>query len=187
MLPEIEQLMRCVELRYGSLLSTTTDFEVFSMHLKRTTSAELSASTLKRLWGYVSDGHQPRRTTLDILARYAGHESYAAFLQWLKAQRTDNSEFVDMEQIVSTQLAVGSHVRIGWSPDRLLLLSYRGDNLYEVIEASNSKIHAGDAFYAGCFIKHQPLLLPYLLRHGQHTPPFLAGREGGLTVLEKLQ
>lgn len=186
MTPEIEQLMRCVEQRYGNLLRTTTDFEVFSMHLKRTTASELSPSTLKRMWGYVADDHHPRRSTLDVLAKYAGHGSFDDFVQWLRNQQTDNSEYINLEQIVSSDLAVGDSVRIGWSPDRMLLLSYLGANRYEVVEACNSKIVVGDTFEAGCFIKYQPLLLPCILREGQRTPPFLAGRDGGLTVLTKL-
>lgn len=183
--PEIEQLMRCVEKKYGSILCTTTDFEVFSLHLKRNAGFELSPSTLKRMWGYVSDVHSPRRNTLDVLAKYVGHDSYITFLQWLKKQNPSNSEYIDMEQIVSKDLCVGDTVRIGWSPDRVLLLSYKGDGRYEVIEAENSKIIVGDEFEAGCFVKSQPLLLPYILRQGQRTPPFLAGRDGGLTVLIK--
>lgn len=184
--PEIEQLMRSVEKRYGSMLNTTTDFEVFSLQLKRSTGHELSASTLKRIWGYVNDNHQPRLTTLDILAQYAGHASYADFKLWLKRQCPENSEFINIEQIISSDLSVGDSVRIGWSPDRMLLLSYLGNNGFEVIEAENSKVIVGDRFEVGCIIKHQPLLLPYILRQGQRTPPFLAGRDGGITVLATL-
>lgn len=184
--PEIEQLLRSVERQYGNVLSTTTDFEVFSLHLKRTNGKELSASTLKRLWGYVSDDHQPRTSTLNILSQYAGHNTFQDFTVWLKKHMPDNSEYLDMQQIISPQLSLGDRIRIGWSPDRLLLLSYLGNNTFEVLEAENSKIHIGDQFAVGCFIQGQPLLIPFIVRNGQHTPPFLAGREGGLTILKRL-
>lgn len=184
--PEIEQLLRSVEHQYGKVLSTTTDFEEFSLHLKRTSNKELSASTLKRLWGYVNDDHQPRTTTLDILSQYAGHSTFHDFTVWLKENLSDNSEYLDMQQIISPQLSLGDRIKIGWSPDRLLLLSYIGNNSFEVIEAENSKIRVGDQFAVGCFIQGQPLIIPYIIRNGQHTPPFLAGRNGGLTVLKRL-
>ena len=183
--PEIEQLMRCVEQRYGHVLNTTTDFEVFSLHLKRKKGLDLSTSTLKRLWGYVGGDHKPRQGTLDVLAQYVGHGSFTDFIKWLREQCPDNSCYVDIEQIVSSELTQGDVVRIGWSPDRQLMLTYLGDGFYEVIEAHNSKIIVGDRFEAGCFVKHQQLLLPYIMRHGQKTPPFVAGRDGGLTVLVK--
>lgn len=68
--PEIEELKLLIEQKYGKTLGTTTDFEEFSVHLSHDTGQNVSASTLKRLWGYVNDSHKPRMFTLDILAQY---------------------------------------------------------------------------------------------------------------------
>lgn len=73
---------------------------------------------------------------------------------------------------------------IGWSPNRLITLRYMGNSIYEVVASANSKLLSGDRFCTGCFIKGQPLLLPYIDRNGEHTMPFVAGRNGGLTVLK---
>ena len=53
--PEIEELKSLVEQEYGKILATTTDFEEFSFFLERRTGYSVSASTLKRLYGYVND------------------------------------------------------------------------------------------------------------------------------------
>lgn len=50
-------------------------------------------------------------------------------------------------------------------------------------ESDNSKLQPGDRFVAGCFIKSYPLYLPYIERNGEHTASFVAGRNGGLTVI----
>lgn len=65
--PEIEELKLLIEQKYGKTLGTTTDFEEFSVHLSHDTGQNVSASTLKRLWGYVNDSHKPRMFTLDAL------------------------------------------------------------------------------------------------------------------------
>ena len=57
--PEIEELKHLVEERYGKKLSTTTDFEEFSLMLQRRHEIGVSSSTLKRLYGYVGDSHTP--------------------------------------------------------------------------------------------------------------------------------
>lgn len=57
--PEIEELKLLIEQKYGKTLGTTTDFEEFSVHLSHDTGQNVSASTLKRLWGYVNDSHKP--------------------------------------------------------------------------------------------------------------------------------
>ncbi len=63
--PEIEELKQLVKQKYGKTLATTTDFEEFSLYLKKKEDKNVSSSTLKRLYGYVSDEHKPRLTTLD--------------------------------------------------------------------------------------------------------------------------
>ena len=77
----------------------------------------------------------------------------------------------------------GTLVSIGWSPNRLLQLRYLGDSTYEIEKSENSKLQPGDRFVTGCFIKEQPLFLPYIERGGERTASFVAGRNGGLTVI----
>ena len=70
--PEIEELKLYVEREYGRVLNTTTDFEELSLYLKRKTGEHVSASTLKRMWGYVGDSHKPGlRRRQDIIRRFS--------------------------------------------------------------------------------------------------------------------
>ena len=181
--PEIEELKNLVNLRYNRRLSTTTDFEEFSLHLKRRYDIDVSTSTLKRLYGYVNDSHKPRIQTLDSLARYVGYNSYNSFVEWLKRSVRFNSSFFNSEQIVSSDLESGDQIEIGWAPNRLLRLRFLGNSTYSVLEAQNSKVMVGDRFVTGCFIIGQPLYLPYLERDGELTPSFVAGRNGGLSIV----
>lgn len=114
--PEIEELKLLIEQKYGKTLGTTTDFEEFSVHLSHDTGQNVSASTLKRLWGYVNDSHKPRMFTLDILAQYLGHANYYAFVSWLKTSTRYNSSFFNAKQLISNELDAGTEVEIGWSP-----------------------------------------------------------------------
>ncbi len=184
--PEIEELKSLVEQKYGRILGTTTDFEEFSYYLAKETGAKVSASTLKRLYGYVSDDHKPRTVTLDILSQYIGHKSFLAFTMWLKTSTKYNSSFFKANQLVSSELSVGDEIAIGWSPNRVLHLRYLGESIYEITASENSKLQVGDKFMTGCFIKEQPLYLPYIERGGERTASFVAGRNGGLTIISKL-
>lgn len=181
--PEIEELKLQVEQKYGRVLNTSTDFDEFSLTMGQQMDRRLSASTLKRLWDYVNDSHRPRIFTLDLLSQYIGHKDFASFKQWLKTSTRYNSSFFNAEQLVSSELAPGSIIEIGWSPNRLVRLYYLGNSRYEVTHSDNSKMLPGDQFIAGCFIKEYPLYLPYLERDGEHTAPFVAGRNGGLTLI----
>ena len=155
--PEIEELKSLVEKKFKRILSTTTDFEEFSMELKRKGSKEISSSTLKRIWGYVNDSHKTRKFTLDILANYIGHENFDSFVSWLKTSTRYNSSFFNACQVLSSELNIGQQIEIGWRPNRLLRLRYLGSSKYEVVESKNSKIRVGDRFVTGCFIKRKGL------------------------------
>lgn len=182
-IPEIEELKSLVEQKYGRLLSTTTDFEEFSLCLDRHLQQSISPSTLKRIWGYVNDSHKTRKFTLDILARYIGYDNFDSFVKWLKTSTRYNSSFFNANQVTSNELKCGQMLEIGWSPNRLLTLEYLGDSTYEVKASENSKLQPGDRFVTGCFIMRQPLLLPYIIRDGENTMPFIAGRNGGLNII----
>lgn len=181
--PEIEELKNLVEQKYGKLLSTTCIFEEFSLALEKETEIKISASTLKRLYGYVSDSHKPRIQTLDALSKYIGYINYADFLKYLKTSIRYNSSFFQACQLSSSELDEGDEVVIGWSPNRTIYLRYLGNSTYEVTDAENSKLLPGDRFVTGSFIMHQPLYLPYIIRNDEQTSAFVAGRNGGLTII----
>lgn len=182
--PEIEELKSLVEQKYGRILGTTTDFEEFSFILDKKMGYRISASTLKRLYGYVNDDHKPRMATLDILSQYLGYDNFLAFTKWLKTSTKYNSSFFMANQLVSSELSLDDEVTIGWSPNRMLRLRYLGESTYEVTTSENSKLQQGDRFVTGCFIKEQPLFLPYIERDGERTASFVAGRNGGLTIIQ---
>lgn len=181
--PEIEELKTLVEEKYGKLLRTTTDFEEFSFYLKKKLDATVSSSTLKRLYGYVNDDHKPRPGTLDLLSHFLGHSNFKDFTNWLKTNNKYNSSFFMASQLTSNELETGTEITIGWSPNRSIVLRYLGESTYEVVSSQNSKLLSGDKFVTGCFIQGQPLFLPYIVRDGKHTPSFVAGRNGGLTII----
>lgn len=184
--PEIAELLLVVEKKYGKALRTSTDFEEFSFYLKRGQMGFISPSTLKRLWGYVNDFHKPRMQTLDLLSRYIGFRYFSVFCDYLKTSTAYNSSFFSANQIVSKELSVGEEVEIGWSPNRYLRLVYRGDGVFEVEEVRQSKLRKGDRFETSAFLMGQPLYLSYILREGLRTSPFIAGRNGGLTLLNRI-
>lgn len=131
--------------------------------------------------------HKPRNITLDALAQYIGYNNYAEFTKWLKDSTKYNSSFFMAQQVISNDLQEGKEISIGWSPNRILRLRYLGESTYEVLKSENSKLQIGDKFVTGCFIKEQPLYLPYIERKGKRTAAFVAGRNGGLTLINVMK
>lgn len=181
--PEIIELLNSTEKKYTKTLKTSNDFNTFSFILKHHYNEFISASTLKRLWGYVNYPHRPRLQTLDSLSHYIGYTNFKTFCDSLNDKENNNSAFMSFPTILSKDLQIGEEIEIGWTPNRYVKLVYCGNLMYEVTEVRQSKLIKGDKFQATSFVLGQPLILSYILRDGKQTNPFIAGQRGGLTLL----
>ncbi len=180
--PEIQNLLDAVEKKYGHKVATTKDFEMLSAIMQYEMRESLGASTLKRLWGYIPDNVTPRVSTLNILARYTGFDSFKSFCDSLHAE--DASAWLETTMVSTENLSEGDTVHIGWLPNRLVKLRYKGNDLFEVLESSNARLATGDVFQAQCFFLGEPLFVPWILRDAKKTPPYVAGKNHGLTYLQ---
>ena len=185
-IPEINYLMSLVERKFRKGIKTSTDFRSLSQEIEEATNERISTSTLKRLWGYVNMAPTPRPATLDILAKYIGHKDYKTFRDDLKSSKAIQSMFFTADFISAGDLKPDSRVEIGWGPDRIVTLRHLGDGVFEVESSLNSKLEAGDRFEAAAFIKGSPLYISRILRNGEYTHPYIAGRQGGLNQLKTL-
>lgn len=168
-IPEINYLMSLVEKRFCKSVMTSTDFYSLAQEIESETHERISASTLKRMWGYVNMTPLPRQTTLDVLAKYIGSTDYKTFCESIKNSTALQSRFFTANFINSCDLAPDSRVEIGWDPNRKVTLKYMGDYLFEVESSLNSKLRQGDRFEAANFIKGSPLYISRILRDGANT------------------
>ena len=185
-IPELKYLLAEVEKAYGRRVNTTTDFEALSVVIEREINERLSASTLKRLWGYVSNNSSPSLTTLNILSLFIGKKDFRTFCEDLKTLSVFESGFFTSRFVSASDLTPGDGLRIGWNPDRLVRLEYLGDCRFRVTHNCNSSLEEGDVFEVSSFFLGYPLYIPRILRNGAYTPSYIAGSVNGLTTLELL-
>ena len=186
-IPELAELLRRVEEKFGHRLSTTTDFELLSFVMEREIGELISASTLKRLWGYVSYSSTPRIATLDTLSRYLGDKNFKAFCKVLKDSGAVVSSFFTSKTVEAASLVEGTGILIGWAPNRLVHLRFLGGTTFEVESVENAKLRPGDRFEASEFILGAPLFISSVRRaDGSVTPPYVAAKAEGLNVLDIL-
>lgn len=183
---EYEYLLHLVEKKFGAKVCVSSDYDALSESIERETRSMLSSSTLKRLFGYVSMKPVPRRSTLDILSQYIGETNFEAFCRKLKSDPSCNSLFFSAKTIYASELASGDCLKIGWGPDRVVVLKHLEAQTFEVVESRNSKLKPGDRFEQESFMIDYPLYITRILRDGHFTPPYVAGVNDGLTLLELL-
>ena len=185
--PQHITLMRqLVEESANHTVTTSNDFIFLSGEIQGRLKETLSASTLKRLWGYVEGYASVRPSTLDILARFVGFPDWETFVSdYCEVESVQSSHRVVSKSLYTKDLNVGNQVEIAWNPNRRCQLNYLGNNLFEVIASENSKLKSGDRFLCQRFTMNQPLYVELLTQDG-NTELFVMGNKGGLTEVRPL-
>ena len=182
-IPELSTLLSEVEKKYGRPLQSTNDFNVLSALIQYECKEIVSVSTLKRLWGYVSQKTTPRNSTLDVLSRFLGYDDFSSFRIALVGGTGENSSFLEASCLLASDVPPGGVLVLGWAPNRMLRIRKTGDLQWEVVTSHNSKLQAGDRFEASCFFRGLPLFLPAVVRGGQTLPSYIAGKKDGLNAI----
>lgn len=182
--PELQELLKQIELRYGEKVKTSVDFECLSEDITFNTKQIISSSTLKRIWGYVDYKFLPRESTLDVLAKYIGQRSYSDFCKSIPNEGCSTSSFISDFRVMSDDLEKGDVVMVSWNPNRIVHFKYNGNHNFCVMESINSKIHEGDSCDISCFTKGHPLYLTNISSGSERHRLFIAGKEEGLSDLK---
>lgn len=90
-------------------MMTPKDFDFLAMQVFEKTRQSISVSTLKRIWGYVSSKGAASETTLDLLSKFVGYDSFFQFCQ----QTIESSESEDKESFPLWRLGRGSLWMLG--------------------------------------------------------------------------
>jgi len=75
----LEQLKKVVLEKFGEELSYTKDCEALSEVVCQSTGGRISATTIRRVYGFLKSPSAPSKFTLDILAQYVGFKSWTDF------------------------------------------------------------------------------------------------------------
>ncbi len=75
----IQQLKDSVELKFGRKITYQKDCKDLSECILKETSQLISASTLRRFFGFLATNSNPSRVTLDILSAYCGYSCWDEF------------------------------------------------------------------------------------------------------------
>ena len=176
---DIQRLKEKVEIVVGKSIKTPRDFNFLSKQVEGFTGESLSASTLKRVWGYVDTESKQSKFTLDTLAQMVG---YASWDNFVKGDMNDsNVSFrIIHRKLKSDALVFGDLVKLVWKPDRVVTVEYQGQSTFRVVESGNSKLSKNDTFQCSQFVDKQELYLNNLYRRGVTVTDYVCGQQGGI-------
>lgn len=178
----MEKLLRDkIEEMVGRKMNVPRDFAWLSETVEICTQQKVSASTLRRFWGYVNEGVTASRYTKDVLAHFLGYADFEEFKSH-EAFGDEQSQPLLGEQISSDELFAGQMLRLTWLPDRMCVVRYDGDGRFTVVESENTRMAEGDTFECHLFINDEPAYLN-AWRHGDDNPvTYAIGKKNGIRV-----
>lgn len=176
-----DELRRRIEKILGYELHTPKDFDMLAMRLLNLTHNSVSASTLRRFWGYQDKGvFTPRRFTLNALSILAGFKSWQSFCEQHDNKDAVSSDYILNKILKSSSLLRDDYVRIAWNPNRHVMARYMGQDIFIVDSCENCKLQVGDTFHCSVFIENEPLTIHSVIRKDSVPLNLVCGINGGI-------
>ena len=175
-------MRREIETAVNRRLATPKDFDALREMIFSRLHILVSATTLKRIWGYIDDNVSTRRGTLDILARYLGYADFEAFANGAAASGGElpSNPIMARRIDVDEQLQPGDLIRLTWQPGRLCDVEYRGERLFCVVASQNTRLCAGNTFKCSLMIEDEPLYIDSLIADGSAPVAYVCGKRSGI-------
>ncbi len=175
-----------IEARFGEKI-TSKNCEALAGDIFRHTRSMVGETTLQRCFGFTGDHERvkPRKSTLDILAKYVGYSSFDLLSKDLMAD-IEISDFSEIESVRTAELKSGTIVEFTYEPSRLFRLSYLGNETFKVEKSENSKLLPGDLLIISVLAEGYELFVADVIRDGRSLGSYHAAKQGGLTSLTLL-
>ena len=108
-----KQLCLDIEKSMGRELHTPKDFDLLRMCIYERLHTMISATTLKRIWGYLDEEVQTRKGSLDILAQFIGYKNFEDYSAKAKiCNKTQSSPVMSRRLNVPEELKAGDDEQI---------------------------------------------------------------------------
>lgn len=171
---EIELLKSEIEKKANIKVRTPSDFYYLTGLISGATNDMLSATTLKRLWGYIEGGKTVRNSTLNILAKFLGYDNLVDFL---------NSNNRPKQELVRTcDLKGDERLELSWRPCKRIVIKYRNCK-FVVEEQENTIFHIGDEFSCPLFVLHEPMFIEKFTHNKEEPKTCVLGGDGLTSII----
>lgn len=182
---KIIQLRKDIESSVGRSICSPTDFTFLSDTIYKKCKETISASTLKRIWGYMTGYQTIRTSTLSILCHCIGYPDWESYKKY--GNQSTSSQFVLKQTLSASDLPENAVLYITWAPNRRCSFLHLGSGRFKVQTSENSKLQYGDTFVCQLFVLGEPLFLDQFIRNNEEPAIYTIGRQGGISQIRVVQ
>jgi hypothetical protein len=116
----IDRLRKSIEAQVDREMRTPKDFDYLSEKIFEKVHQTVSPTTLKRMWGYLSETATPRLSTLNILSQFTGYDNWDAFC---KSESTEEpvEESEEINESIGQESERQTHDSHRWHPKWIVM------------------------------------------------------------------
>ena len=171
-----------IQARYKQEVKYAKQCEALAAHINSTCKCKISASTIKRLWGFIKgQDTQPRIWTLDIIAEYIGYKSWEELEDELVGNKTKKNKRI--ESVECSLLKPGKCLIISFGKTVSIKIEYLGKNWFEVHEENKTSLRINDEIYLEKIQLDLPMHVIKVKRTGTTRSGFVLGGVTGVTEI----
>ena len=172
-----------IENRYGNPIRYSKQCDALSAHIAEVCKTNISASTLRRLLGFVKNKAQPREYSLDILAAYVGHKSWGHLLRSLEKGNEEQEKIIT--SLKPEQIKKGQPVLLTYEPGKKIELKKDGTT-FLVVSSNDKKLQPNDQVTFQVIEVHYPLTFTNLLHEGNSLGRVQLATVSGVTSIKRI-
>lgn len=172
-----------VETYAGFSMQTRRHFDILAEMLFSKNKELVSATTLRRFWGYQEKGVCTASVhTLNVLSKLVGYHDWMEFCNSDVDTKSIASELLHSQNTLDVDtLSIGQRVQVTWHPDRKIIIEFLGGDAFRVLSSEHSKLREEDTFHCKQIVVGEPMCCTELLRPGYAAMSYICGKSGGLT------
>ncbi len=178
-----QRIKALIEDKVGRKIRYPKDCDGLAKEISFSVGTRISASTVKRLFGFNSNGGSPSMYTLDIVSQYLG------FIDWddlqLNLELEDDSHFLssDLLSIRSSDIKIGTILEIGYAKGRKLELKFLGNCCFQVLNSEKREIRKNDSVEIFLIWEKFPLFVSSVIREGRNLGAFILEKRNGIDYI----
>lgn len=170
-----------IQERFGREIRYPKDCELLATHITQACKTQVSASTVKRLYGFVKGIREPRLHTLDIVAEYVGHKTWTQLLTSM--DKTGEPPTIKIERLKPEQVKRGQTVQLVYEPGKQVEIKRTG-GIYKIVVSNDRRLQLNDEVEFRLIELHYPLILT-VTREGRSLGKVQVAMVSGITEIRK--
>lgn len=180
----LNTLLEAVGQKYGCKPSCPTEFDGLSLSIFRSVRRTISQSTLKRLWGYITDQSGTSVSTLNTLSKYVGYrdwEDFCLHAEPFGSGGREKSGFSMGQILACDNLSIGAVVRADWSDGKSCSVrKVSNPRRFVVIDSKNIKLKVNDLVTIDSIAISRPFVALECIRGDQSIGNYIGAKQSGI-------